>query len=85
MKRRSGDECQILLEQLSAYIDGDLAAPECAMIEKHMETCERCAAVIRDLRDTVGLCHRAAERPLPDAVKRRARARIRDLLDRSPV
>jgi len=81
MKRHSTAGCEILVEQLSAYIDGDLAAAECATIEEHARSCQRCATVIRDLRDTVGLCHKAAKRPLPEAVKRRARARVRALLN----
>ena len=77
MKSRATGECRILLERLSAYLDGDLSARACATIERHCRTCRRCAAAIADLRQTTGLCRRAARTPLPDAVRRRAQARLR--------
>ena len=36
------------------------------------------------LRETVGLCRQAGSVPLPDDVRQRARARVRQLLDRDP-
>lgn len=71
-----------LLERLSAYLDGDLPASECDDIAAHASTCARCGAILDDLRRTTGLCRRAATEPLPDAVRRRARIRIRELVER---
>jgi anti-sigma factor RsiW len=70
----------MLLDRLSAYVDGDLPAPQCATIARHCRTCRRCMKAVADLRATIGLCRRAASTPLPPAVRRRARARIRALL-----
>ena len=83
MTRTTNGRCDVLLEQLSAYLDGDLAAGECRAIERHCRTCARCAAVTDDLRRTTGLCRRAGTRPLPAAVKRRAQLRIRQLTARA--
>ena len=71
-----------LLERLSAYLDGDLPAKECDAIARHAETCPRCARVLADLKRTTGLCREAAKKPLPAAVRDRARARIRQLMGR---
>jgi anti-sigma factor (TIGR02949 family) len=74
--------CQVLLERLSAYLDGDLSAASCRAIERHAEGCPRCTELIADLRRTVGLCQRAANTPLPATVRARARSRIRALMAR---
>lgn len=73
--------CQAMLAAISAYLDGDLDQTECGEIERHCASCARCAEVIATLRQTVGLCRNAAAVPLPEAVRARARASIRRLLD----
>ena len=80
MTRRRATRCDVLIERLSAFLDGDLPPGECQRIERHSRTCGRCAAVTDDLRRTAGLCRQAGTRPLPAAVKRRAQARIRQLI-----
>ena len=72
--------CRVMLERLSAYLDGDLGAAACRAIEAHARRCPRCARTIDELRRTIGVCHRAAARPLPPAVHRRAVSRVRALL-----
>lgn len=37
--------------RLSAYIDGELQARECAAIERHLAACDSCAAELADLRN----------------------------------
>jgi anti-sigma factor RsiW len=80
MDAAAGD-CAAVLKRISAYLDGELERAECAAIEAHCATCPRCAPVIDGLRRTVGLCREARGVPLPDAVRQRARASIRRLLD----
>ena len=80
MKNTTTPTCRMLLERLSAYLDGDLAASQCATIERHSRRCRRCASVITELRTTAGVCRKAAAEPLPASVRRRAQARIRALL-----
>jgi anti-sigma factor RsiW len=70
----------MLIERLSAVLDGDLSAAECRRISRHAETCPRCMRLTAELRSTVGLCQRAANTPLPPAQRRRARASIKRLL-----
>ncbi len=72
--------CRRMLARVSAYLDGELDAADCRTIERHCRTCPDCATLIGGLRSAVGLCHEAGERPLPPALRRRARLRIRRLL-----
>ena len=74
-------DCATILANVSAFLDGELAASSCAAIEAHCAGCERCAPVIEGLRRTVGLCWSAGAAPLPDAVRQRARDSIRRLLE----
>lgn len=74
-------ECKAMLSAISAYLDGDLDAAECAGIERHCAGCPACAEVVATLQRTVGLCRNAAAVPLPEAVRARARESVRKLLD----
>jgi anti-sigma factor (TIGR02949 family) len=73
-------DCRTALAGISAYLDGELAPNACDAIEQHCETCPQCAALVKGLRETVGLCRRAAVAPLPKSVRARARDSIRKLL-----
>ena len=79
---RAPTACERILSGISAYLDGELDATECEAIEQHCATCASCAALVRGLRETVGLCRSAGAVPLPDAVKARAQASVRELLSR---
>lgn len=72
--------CDRLLDQISAYLDGDLGAATCLAIEEHAATCPRCADVIAEFRRATGLCRKAADAPLPDTVRALAQARVKALL-----
>jgi anti-sigma factor RsiW len=73
--------CRAMLAHVSAYLDGELEAAECAAIDRHCRTCPQCTAVIAGLRRTIGLCRDAGKAPLPDAIRSRARQRINRLLE----
>jgi anti-sigma factor RsiW len=76
--------CESLLAQISACLDGDLGAATCEAIERHASSCDRCTGVIEEFRKATGLCRKAAEAPLPDAVRELAQARVRALLKQPP-
>jgi anti-sigma factor RsiW len=79
---RRPSACDILVERLSAFLDGDLSPADCRRLSAHARRCARCRALTKELRATVGECQRAASVPLPPAVRRRAQAGIRALLSR---
>jgi anti-sigma factor RsiW len=74
--------CHEVLRHISGYLDGELETTACGAIEQHCRECFRCGALVAGLRETVGLCRQAGTAPLPDAVRQRARERVRQLLDR---
>ena len=74
--------CHEVLTNISGYLDGELETTACDAIELHCGECASCAALVKSLRETVGLCRQAATAPLPDAVRQRARESVRRLLDR---
>jgi putative zinc finger protein len=45
--------CQEVQRELSNYFDGELPAEVCTGMQGHFRTCERCAALLQDMRDTV--------------------------------
>ena len=72
--------CKEVLANISGYLDGELDTTACDAIERHCRQCLACADLVKGLRETVGLCRQAATSPLPDAVRQRARERMRELL-----
>jgi hypothetical protein len=77
-------DCVTLLERVSAYIDQELDEATCRAIDEHCRECADCAGIIEGLRSTIGLCRATGERPLPPAVRARARAQIERLLASFP-
>ncbi len=72
--------CTETVKRISDYLDGELGVGECVAIETHCATCPACAALVTSLRRTVGLCREAGGVPVPEHVRARARASIRQLL-----
>ena len=78
-------DCKVLLGSLSEYIDGELRADLCALIEEHVKDCENCRIVIDTLRKTVEIYeHTAPPAELPrvtgDVEERRAVGRKRPVV-----
>ena len=48
-------DCQHVWEYISAYIDGEVDAELRAQIDRHLETCEICSAVLDSTRNVVVL------------------------------
>lgn len=57
-------------ENLSAYLDGELPAPERALVEAHLADCPDCRAVLGQLRSVSGLVKKHVMEPVPAALKR---------------
>lgn len=73
--------CRALLLELSKYLDGELTPARCQEIEQHISSCTCCTAMAARLRETMDACRAAREPRLPADVRKRARARIRALLE----
>jgi anti-sigma factor RsiW len=48
-------DCKHVWNYISAYIDGEVDAEMRAQIEKHLETCEICSAILDSTRNVIVL------------------------------
>ncbi len=66
-------QCEKLLGSLSDYIDGELQAELCLLIERHLQQCDNCRIVVNTLRKTVELYRETSAAPsdLPGSVRER--------------
>jgi anti-sigma factor RsiW len=79
-------DCKHVWQYISAYIDGDVDAALRADIEKHLETCEICSAVLDSTRNVVVLVgdDRVFELPAGFSVRLHARLNEEIALSESP-
>lgn len=64
-------KCREFFEQLSDYIDGELAASLCIELEQHLADCPNCRVVVDTTRKTVSLYRRTGQAELPAGVSER--------------
>ncbi len=78
--------CADCLENLGAYIDGELPADEAAAIKQHLETCVDCAAAHRRLLGTSSRIKTGLMRyEAPDVLKARIRASLAEPIRERPA
>ena len=63
--------CDPIKEQLSDYIDDELAARLCAEIEAHLAECQNCRVMVDTLRKTIYLYREQSPAEMPSDVKER--------------
>lgn len=81
--RRMSPHCRALLLQLSRHLEGELSPARARAVARHLDGCECCGAMADRLRRTMAACRAAGQLRLPAAVRARARARIRHLMEDS--
>jgi predicted anti-sigma-YlaC factor YlaD len=60
--------CRELVELVTDYLDGALAAGDVARLEDHLDGCDGCRAYLEQMRDTIAaLGHLPPESPSPVA------------------
>ena len=69
-------DCKHVWEHISAYIDNDVDAELRAEIDRHLETCEICSAVLDSTRKVVILMADDRVCELPAGFSERLHARI---------
>jgi anti-sigma factor RsiW len=69
-------DCKHVWEHISAYIDGDVDAALRAEIDKHLDTCEICSAVLDSTRNIVILVADDRVFELPAGFTDRLHARL---------
>jgi anti-sigma factor RsiW len=74
-------DCKHVWEHISAYIDGDIDPVLRAEIDKHLETCEICSAVLDSTRNVVVLIADDRVFELPAGMSDRLHKRLDDEID----
>jgi anti-sigma factor RsiW len=69
-------DCKHVWEHISAYIDGDVDPSLRADIDRHLETCEICSAVLDSTRNVVVLVADDRVFELPAGFSERLHARL---------
>ncbi|MGA2534936.1 MAG: zf-HC2 domain-containing protein [Terracidiphilus sp.] len=69
-------DCQHVWDYISAYIDGEVDEDLRAQIDKHLETCEICSAVLDSTRNVVVLMADDRVFELPAGFSARLHARL---------
>jgi RNA polymerase sigma-70 factor (ECF subfamily) len=72
--------CPDVLTLFSRHLEGEISAPVCADMERHLASCARCRGACDSLKRTLALCQRAAP-AVPAAVQARVKVALRDFLD----
>jgi anti-sigma factor (TIGR02949 family) len=73
-------DCQLLLKDLSIYLDGEASDDVCAEIEQHLSECDNCRVVVDTLNQTLHLYHTLPQPDMPEEL----RARLYKSLDLEP-
>ena len=69
-------ECEHVWDYISAYIEGEVDVALRAEIDKHLETCEICSAVLDSTRNVVVLVADGRVFELPAGFSKRLHERI---------
>jgi len=69
-------ECKHVWEQISGYLDTELDADMLAAVEKHLETCEVCSAILDSTRNILVLTADERTYELPVGYGKRLRERL---------
>jgi predicted anti-sigma-YlaC factor YlaD len=70
--------CKEFCDNLSNYLDGEMASDECHLIEDHLERCPPCALMYECLRTTVSICEKGVSEDMPEGVKKRLKIFLRN-------
>ena len=72
--------CKEVVDLLLQYLDGEMTPELRAKLEEHFHGCSPCEEFLSQYRTTVGLCRKALEKRMPDAVSERLKSFLQDKL-----
>jgi anti-sigma factor ChrR (cupin superfamily) len=71
-------KCTDLYRRLSDHAEGRLDEGDCAAIEAHLRECSPCGELRRDLEALARLCRESRRPRMPEGVRRRIEALLRE-------
>lgn len=71
-------KCKDFCDKLSDYLDGEIGAKECRLIQEHLKECAPCSLTYQSLKATVDICGKAFSDEIPQDVKVRLSAFLRE-------
>ncbi len=75
------EHCRKNFEKISEYLDGELGADECRVIEQHLKGCPECQNCVDTLKKTIALCKKRPQDEIPGEVRKRLRSKLRDCFE----
>lgn len=76
--------CKGLINEISAYLDGELGQETLTEIEVHLNRCKDCRVIVDTTRKTIEIYYSTQPLPLPDDVRERLHAALVKRLGRRP-
>lgn len=76
--------CRGLIQEISAYLDGELGPELLADIEIHLERCKDCRLIVDTTRKTIEIYYSTQPVPLPTDVRERLHQALAKRLSRRP-
>lgn len=71
-------DCEAVLTQVSAYLEGDLPIESTRALDRHLASCRSCAAVVNGTRNMLQLVADPRAFPLPEGFSDRLRQRLKE-------
>lgn len=75
------ENCIKNFERISEYLDGELEADECRVIERHLKDCPECQDCVDTLKKTIALCKQSPQDEIPEEMRKRLRSKLRDCFE----
>jgi predicted anti-sigma-YlaC factor YlaD len=76
--------CQMVIRELSSYLDGDIDVTVLSELEVHLGGCEDCRIVVDTTRKTIDIYCKAEPIPLPEDIRKRLHEILFRQLGRKP-
>jgi len=67
-------KCKDFCDQFSDYLDGELGDNACRLMEEHLAECSPCAVLFKSLRTAVEVCSQGIPQDMPEDVRNRLKA-----------
>lgn len=74
-------KCNNIVNMASEYIDGLLNEKDIIQFERHLQTCEKCNKMVRDMKKTVDILHTVRQVELPPSFHENLRKSLNTISD----